>query len=111
MLILSRKPGESIMIDGRIHVKVVRVEGDIVKVGIEAPAEVPVHRMEVYLEIQGTNRGAVLKQKPPLPRVPMARPGASKEDAPANGSAGPRIMVRPPSVRRGTGSAVQENQP
>ncbi len=38
MLILSRKSGESIVIDGRIHVKVVRVEGETVKIGIEAPA-------------------------------------------------------------------------
>jgi len=50
MLILSRKPGESIVIDGRIKVTVVRVEGEVVKVGIEAPAEVPVHRQEVYDE-------------------------------------------------------------
>ena len=44
MLILSRKSGESIVIDGRIHVKIVRLDGDVVKVGIEAPADVPVHR-------------------------------------------------------------------
>ena len=44
MLILSRKSSESIVIDGRIRVKIVRVEGDVVKIGIEAPADVPVHR-------------------------------------------------------------------
>jgi carbon storage regulator len=48
MLILSRKPGESIVIDGRIKVKIVRVEGDVIKIGIEAPADVPAHRQEVY---------------------------------------------------------------
>lgn len=47
MLILSRKPGESIIIDGRITVKIMRLEGDVVKVGIEAPIHVPVHRHEV----------------------------------------------------------------
>ena len=56
MLILSRKIGESIVIDGRITVKVTLVEGSVVKLGIEAPREVPVHRQEVYVEIQKTIR-------------------------------------------------------
>jgi carbon storage regulator len=71
MLILSRKPGESIVIDGRIHVKVVRVEGDVVKIGIEAPADVQVHRQEIYEEIQRNNRQAVTQAKAPLPRLPL----------------------------------------
>jgi carbon storage regulator len=70
MLILSRKPGESIVIDGRIHVKIVRLEGDVVKVGIEAPADVPVHRYEVYEEIQHNNEQAITKQNSPLPKLP-----------------------------------------
>jgi carbon storage regulator len=110
MLILSRKPGESIMIDGRIHVKVVRVEGEIVKVGIEAPAEVPVHRMEVYLEIQSSNRGAAVTKKPALPRLPVAASAAGQGTHP-NGKNAPRILVRQPSNRRGTNPAVQENRP
>ena len=69
MLILSRKPGESIIIDGRIHLKIVRVEGDVVKVGIEAPADVPVHRKEVYEEIQRSNQQALTRQSAPLPRL------------------------------------------
>jgi carbon storage regulator len=55
MLILSRKSGESIVIDGRIKVTVMRVDGDVVKIGIEAPVEVPVHRQEVFDEIQRGN--------------------------------------------------------
>ena len=74
MLILSRKSGESIMIDGRIHVKVVRVEGDVVKVGIAAPADVPVHRLEVYEEIQRSNQQALVSQRAPLPRLPLRKP-------------------------------------
>jgi len=69
MLILSRKSGESIVIDGRIHVKIVRVEGDVVKVGIEAPSDVPVHRQEVYEEIQLSNQKALTRQSSPLPRL------------------------------------------
>ena len=60
MLILSRKTGETVVIDGRIRVKVVRVEGDVVKLGIEAPADVPVHRQEIYEEIQKNNQEAVV---------------------------------------------------
>lgn len=73
MLILSRKSGESIVIDGRIHVKIVRVEGDVVKVGIEAPSDVPVHRQEVYQEIQRSNQQAVTSTKATLPRLPLRK--------------------------------------
>jgi carbon storage regulator len=71
MLILSRKPGESIVIDGRITVKIIRLEGDIVKLGIEAPKEVPVHRQEVYDEILRNNREALTADdnRPKLPRL------------------------------------------
>ncbi|MBP9902582.1 MAG: carbon storage regulator CsrA [Verrucomicrobiota bacterium] len=70
MLILSRKTNECIVIDGRIIVKIVRVEGEVVKVGIEAPADVPVHRQEVYEEIQRNNRAALTQGRPALPRLP-----------------------------------------
>ena len=69
MLILSRKPGESIVIDGRITVKIMRVDGDVVKIGIEAPAEVPVHRAEVYAEIQKNNQEAVVNSSVKLPQL------------------------------------------
>ena len=72
MLILSRKSGESIVIDGRIHVKIVRVEGEAVKIGIEAPLEVPVHRREVYEEIQRSNQQALTRQSVELPKLPLA---------------------------------------
>ena len=69
MLILSRKPGETLVIDGRIHVKVLRVEGDVVKLGIEAPLEVSVHRQEIYDEIQKNNKDALTEKRPELPRL------------------------------------------
>jgi carbon storage regulator len=69
MLILSRKVNESIVIDGRITVKIMRVDGDVVKVGIEAPKDVPVHRQEVYAEIQAANREAVSSEVTALPRL------------------------------------------
>ena len=69
MLILSRKAGESIVIDGRITVKIMRLDGDIVKVGIDAPSEVPVHRQEVYQEIQKVNREALSATRPDVPKI------------------------------------------
>ena len=69
MLILSRKPGESIVIDGHLRVKVMRLEGDVVKLGIEAPMTVPVHRQEVYEEIQRSNQQALTKQSALLPKL------------------------------------------
>jgi carbon storage regulator len=48
MLVLSRKKNESIVIDDRIKIVVVEIRGDKVRLGVEAPKEVPVHRQEVY---------------------------------------------------------------
>ncbi len=76
MLILSRKAGESIVIDGRIQVRVMRVEGEAVKLGVEAPPEMPVHREEIYEEIQRNNQQALTSQSAALPRLP-ASTGAS----------------------------------
>ena len=51
MLVLSRKRGESIAIGNGITVTVLAVQGDRVKIGVTAPAEVPVHREELYQAI------------------------------------------------------------
>ena len=48
MLVLSRKHGESIVIDGAIKVQVIEVKGNVVRLGIDAPKEIPVHRSELY---------------------------------------------------------------
>lgn len=48
MLVLSRKKNESIVIDDRIVLTVVEIRGDKVRLGIEAPREVPVHRKEIH---------------------------------------------------------------
>ena len=52
MLVLSRKKNESIVVNGNVTVVVVEIRGDKVRLGIEAPAEVPVHRKEVWDAIQ-----------------------------------------------------------
>ena len=52
MLVLSRKKDESIVINDDITIMVVEIRGDKVRLGVEAPKEVPVHRREVYDAIQ-----------------------------------------------------------
>ena len=52
MLVLSRKPGESITIDENIVVTIVEICADKVRLGIEAPKEVKVHRQEVFEALQ-----------------------------------------------------------
>ena len=51
MLVLSRKKGQAITIDGGITIKVIEVRGDVVRLGIEAPREVSVFRNEVLLRM------------------------------------------------------------
>ena len=55
MLVLSRKKNESIVINNDITIVVVEIRGDKVRLGVEAPKEVPVHRQEVYDAIQRAN--------------------------------------------------------
>jgi carbon storage regulator len=73
MLILSRKLNESIVIDGHITVKVVRIDGEVIKLGITAPADVPVHREEVYKEIRQSNEAAATPHIGPVPKLSTPR--------------------------------------
>lgn len=59
MLVLTRKTGESIMIGDEIELKIISVEGDQVKLGIDAPRAVKVYRSEIYKAIQEENRSAL----------------------------------------------------
>lgn len=58
MLVLSRKKGESIVIQDQIEVTILGVEGDTVRVGISAPKEVDIFRKEVYLSIKESNEAS-----------------------------------------------------
>lgn len=58
MLALSRKKGESIIIGDKIEIKILDITGDRVRIGIEAPRDVTIHRQEIYLEIQEENKQA-----------------------------------------------------
>lgn len=58
MLVLSRQRDESIIIGDNVVITVVDVRGDKVRLGIDAPVEIPVHRREVYEAIQRENQQA-----------------------------------------------------
>ena len=58
MLALSRRKGESIVINNDIEITILEVKGEQVKIGIAAPKEVPVYRKEVYIQIQEANKEA-----------------------------------------------------
>lgn len=59
MLVLSRKPGESIVVANSIRVTVVDVSSGVVRIGIEAPREISIVREELYREVEGENLRAV----------------------------------------------------
>ena len=68
MLVLSRKLNQSIMVGENVRIVIVAVDRDQVKLGIEAPRDIAVHRSEVFEEIQRSNRAAAGNSAaPPVP--------------------------------------------
>lgn len=64
MLVLSRKKNESIVINGCITIVVIEIRGGKVRLGVEAPKEMPVHRLEIYEAIKKKHLEEEKKQKP-----------------------------------------------
>ncbi|MEU4423712.1 carbon storage regulator CsrA [Actinoplanes sp. NPDC024001] len=58
MLVLTRRAGESVMIGDDVVITVLEARGDVIRLGIQAPRDVQVHREEVYRELQDANRAA-----------------------------------------------------
>lgn len=58
MLVLKRKQGEAIHIGDDVTLTVLAIEGDQVKLGIEAPRHIDIHRHEVYIQMQEENESA-----------------------------------------------------
>jgi carbon storage regulator len=90
MLVLSRKLNQAIMVGDNVRIVVVSVDRDQVKLGIDAPREIPVHRSEVFEEIQRANREAAGLSEPALP--------ASESGPPS--IATPAILSSPKASRR-----------
>lgn len=62
MLALSRKKNEALIINNNVEVTILEIKGDQVKLGINAPREIPVYRKEVYLQTQQANEDAVASE-------------------------------------------------
>tara|TARA_B100000809_G_C14881364_1_gene439301 strand:+ start:363 stop:590 length:228 start_codon:yes stop_codon:yes gene_type:complete len=73
MLVLSRQRDESIIIADNIKITIVDIRGDKVRLGIDAPKEIPVHRQEVFDAIQRENDEQSETANPPPPEEPVAQ--------------------------------------
>ena len=73
MLILSRRKGESIVIGDNIEICVIDVQGETIKIGIDAHRTVSVHRKEIYNEIENANREAA-RNLPTVEQLKQLKP-------------------------------------
>jgi carbon storage regulator len=85
MLVLSRRAGESVVLGDDITVTVLEVRGDVVRVGIDAPRSLKVHRAELLAQLEESNRQSASPDETTVQRLSEAL----QRDRDADGSADP----------------------
>ena len=91
MLILNRQCGEAIVISGEITVRVLAIDGDRVKLGIEAPPDIPVLREELFEGVTGENRRAADRRAAIAQRLRSRQPRHRPEAEAADDDAAPSV--------------------
>lgn len=81
MLVLTRKPGQSVYIGDEIKITLHGIRGNQVRIGIEAPANVKIYREEIYLQIQEENQQAAAELPKDADLAGVAEAWASKKQA------------------------------
>jgi carbon storage regulator len=98
MLILTRRPGERVVIGDEVLVTVMSVSGHTVRLGISAPQGVPIYREEIWLAVKEENRAAAAASTDALPSAPSGAHGAQH---PSGADASPM----PAAEETGSGAA------
>lgn len=80
MLVLTRRAGESVIIGDDVVVTVLEARGDVIRIGIQAPRDVQVHREEVYRELQAANREAASPDEEAVQALAESLRPAAKQD-------------------------------
>jgi carbon storage regulator len=81
MLILTRRPGERVVIGDEVLVTVMGISGHTVRLGIAAPAGVPIYREEIWLAVREENRAAAEAHADALPATPPETSAPADEPA------------------------------